>query len=242
MNKARSWFWGLFFLFAAAFIIASQLGVLAPGLSLWKMILSVFLLAIAIKGITYREFFSILIPVAVILILFAKPLGIEAITPWPVLGAAVLASIGLSILFKDKSRVWSATIGDHHGHDGRAHFERDETVETLDENAISCSVNFGAAIKYLHSPNLERADIKCSFGSLKVYFDQAKLSEKGADVYLDCSFSGVALFVPHEWKVINEINASMGGVKMYENRGANEDLVLRVKGNANFSGVEIIFI
>ena len=37
-------------------------------------------------------------------ILFDEALGIEAITPWPVLGAALLGTIGLNMIFNKNKR------------------------------------------------------------------------------------------------------------------------------------------
>lgn len=49
-----------------------------------------------------------MLPLAFLIIVNDKVLGMEAITPWPVLGAAVLGSIGLKFLFPG--------FGRKHGH------------------------------------------------------------------------------------------------------------------------------
>lgn len=240
MRKFRTVFWGIFFLVAAVFILVSQLGYLTPRISLWRLILSVFLLAITVEGVLHMEFFSILVPLAGIACLFDAQLGLQAITPWPLLGAATFASIGLSIIFHNKGSRWKQKYAFIHS-DNAAHPDFEETVENLNANMVFSKVTFGASIKYLHAQRLERAEFECSFGSLKVYFDQAQLSPDGADVRINCSFGGVTLYVPRGWTVKDDINASIGTVKNRENRPDTEN-VLRVRGNVSFGGVDIVYI
>lgn len=232
--KYKKWFWGAFFILAAAFIICSQLGILAT-FSIWTLLLTVLLAAIVIHSVVHVEFFGIFVPLAVILILFDTPLGIEALTPWPVLGAAVLLSIGLSILFRSKLH---RGYKKHGCHSAGVH----ETVEDLNEDRVACKMSFGSGIKYLHAQNLEQAEFDCSFGSLKIYFDQAKLNPNGADVLVNCSFASITFYVPHEWKVIDHIEASMGGVKNRENRSASDTNIIRLRGNVSFGSVEVVYI
>ncbi|MDR1620575.1 MAG: hypothetical protein LBS18_07940 [Clostridiales bacterium] len=232
---------------AAALVLLSQLDVLMPGLTLWKLVLGVFLVAITIEGIMRIEFFTILMPIAVIMILFRDQLGVRAITPWPVLGAAALASIGLHILFRNALRPFRTRQAQKRGVNCNDHFhDHDEsfyeTQETFTQNTIDSSTSFSNSIKYLRAPNLNRARFSCSFCSLKVYFDGAKLSENGADVYIDCSFSGVKLYIPHGWNVIENVQASMGGMKMSENRPPEDAPNLRLSGTVSFGAIEVIYV
>ena len=92
------WFWGLFFIVGAALIIVNQLGCLT-GISLFSLICTLLLIPIIIKSIAYRSFAGILFPIALLGIIYAEPLGITALSPWPLLAAALFGSIGLSLIF-----------------------------------------------------------------------------------------------------------------------------------------------
>mgnify|MGYP003547241417 CR=1 FL=1 len=99
--------WGLLFLVGAVYLIASRVWNL-PTVSVFSVILTVFLAWLLIEGLRHLNFWEILFPIAFFCIIYAKPLGITAFTPWPVLGAALLGSIGLSMIFKPKKhRTWS---------------------------------------------------------------------------------------------------------------------------------------
>ena len=64
-----------------------------------------------IKSIFKRNFSGILFPIAFICIIFDDKLGITAITPWTVLIAAALGSLGLSMIFHNKPNKY---FNNHH--------------------------------------------------------------------------------------------------------------------------------
>ena len=47
---------------------------------------------------------------------------------------------------------------------------------------------------------------------MKVYFDNSKIEENEAIVYIDARFAGVELYVPKEWNIINNVSCIFGGI------------------------------
>lgn len=240
--KKTTIFWGLFFILSAAFVILSQLGIIGQ-FNFWTLLLSVFLLAIIIQSIIHVEFFGILMPLAVIAILYADQLGIRAITPWPVLGAAFLGSIGFDIIFKDYvCKKYRARFG-HHLCGGVHDFNGGEHQEDIDNDNVNCQVSFAASVKYLHTKNLTSGVFSCSFGSLKVFFDQSELNPNGAVITVDNSFSGMELYIPANWNTTVNIATSMGGVSTKGMPRMDRSLPpLTIKGNCSFGGVDIYYV
>ena len=77
--RRRNVFWGIALLAAAAALLLSKLGILG-GISFWPMVLNIALLAILIKeGIEKRSFEGLLLPLAFLIIVNDKALGMEAI-------------------------------------------------------------------------------------------------------------------------------------------------------------------
>ncbi len=60
-----------------------------------SIILTIFIVAIAIKSLATRNVSVLMFSIVFLCIIYSETLGIESITPWPVLGAALLLSIGL---------------------------------------------------------------------------------------------------------------------------------------------------
>ena len=97
-------------------------------------------------------------------------------------------------------------------------------------------------VDYINSDKFEQADLGCSFGSMKVYFDNAKLNNGRGIVRIDASFSGVELYIPKTWIVENRVNTSFAGVDEKNRNMGNSDNILTIVGNASFAGVEIVYI
>lgn len=234
--KKEKIFWGVFFVAAAIFLIVSKLGFL-PDIGIFKLIITVFLASILIKSLIKLEFGGILFPAAFICILYDTELGIEAITPWPVLGAALLGSIGLSMLFKGRKKRWYYYEGEKKS---REEFEK--IINEGDGSRVFFKNSFGSSTKYINSDNFEFAQLESSFGGMKIYFDNAVIQKGNATVQMDISFSGVELYVPKTWTVIDQMNKSFGGMDE-KGKGSSSGMpVLTLMGDVNFSGVTIIYI
>lgn len=231
MKKERI-FWGVFFIGAAVALIVNKLGLLGGDLNLWTMLLTILLAAGLIKSAVYRSMSGILFSIAFLCILYAKPLGITALTPWTVLGAALLGSIGFSMLFRPKYSYGAC----HH------HNEHFDSTETIEGDQIRLENTFSSSIKYINSDDFKGANIECSFGAMKVYFDNAIIQEGQATVRLEVSFAGVELYVPKEWNVINSADVSFGGLDEKNRNVSSGTPILYITGEVSFSGVTIIYI
>jgi len=224
--KTKKALWGLFFVIIGITLIVNALGYIEIG-NVFYFIITLFLIPIFVKGIMHLNFSSILIPPAIVGCMYAKELGITTITPWPLLLCAMFVSIGLHLIF-----------GRHHhyGHKYNSIVERDGN------NDIDVDVQFNSVIKYIDAENLKSGMIDCSFGAAKVYFDQAKLDKDGATLQLDVSFSGVELYIPKDWKVINKTNVFAGGIEEKNTPTRSSENTLTLVGDVNFSGITIIYV
>lgn len=231
--KRERFFWGILLILIGAFLIVSKLGYFA-NVSVISLLLTIFLIAIIIKSIPRLNFAGILFPIAFICIIYDKQLGITNITPWTVLIAALFGSIGLSMIFHRHNK-WVNVKFDCDDY-------KFEKIDVEDENHVRFKNSFCGSVKYINTNSFEQADLKCSFGAMKVYFDNAVMSGNNATVRLNASFSGIELYIPKNWRVENKTNVFLGSVDE-KNRGSQETTnTLTLVGDINFSGVEIIYI
>jgi predicted membrane protein len=227
-------FWGLFFIFGAAFILVSQLGYL-QDVNVFTLLFAVFLAACFLKSLIHVEFTGMLFSLAFLAIIFDHELRITAITPWPVLGAALLGSIGLNIIFHKHHHYY-------HSYNHK-HFEENfETVDVEDGSKVNYGTSFGSSIKYVNSDDFKQANLHCSFGAMKVYFDNAVIQSGSAVINLQVSFSGVELYIPKEWKIVNHAGVSLGAITEKNRPQSNDSPVVTITGSASFSGIEIIYV
>lgn len=231
--KKRNIFWGVIFILIAACILFEKLGYFS-GINVFKVILAAGLCAILVENIPKLNFAGILFPIAFLAILFDEVLHIESLTPWPVLGIALFGSIGLSLIFPQKHK-------EYNGEYDSASFSGTTTQEF--NNVIDGYVSFNSSIKYIHSQNFERGNFKSSFGTLKVYFDQAVLNNNGATVEVNVSFGTITLFIPRSWNVQINAETSFGNI---DEKGARTPVVdasvLYVTGEVSFGSLEIVYI
>ena len=232
MKKER-FFWGVLLIVAGIFLVVSKLGFF-PDINVISLILTVFLGAVIIKSIPRLNFAGILFPLAFICIIYDKQLGITAITPWTLLIAALFASVGLSMIFHRHPRCINKK------HDCEDY--KFEKIDIEDESHIKFKSSFGASAKYINTDKFEEADFDCSFGAMKVYFDNATMKSENAIVRIDASFSGIELYVPGSWRVEDKTNVFLGGVS--EKNKSNKVITntLTLVGDISLSGVEIIYI
>jgi len=76
---------------------------------------------------------------------------------------------------------------------------------------------------------------------LEVYFDQAELHPDGAEVFVECSFGSVELYVPRHWRIINETRCTLGAAEINNKRfeSVPNPPTLTVYGNVSLGALEI---
>lgn len=228
-NKGGKVFWGILFLLGAAAFLVSRLGLL-EGISFWSIVFSIGLAAALINSLFRGSWGGILFSLAFLVIVNDEFLGLEAITPWPVLGAAALGTIGLNLLFPKFHRKKSFKLiagGEHRKGD------------TVSGDKVYYENTFGSTVKYVVG-EISQVRLDNSFGSMEVFFSDAVLKEHTAYVNVDSAFGTVSLYVPRDWRVVsNNIEAAFGGVDTSHVSNSEGADTLYVSGEISFGALEI---
>ncbi len=237
--KHRNWFWGIFFLAAGFFVVASQVGGFLQ-LGFWSIAATVLLLAAFIGSLMDLSFFGIFVSAALLYAIYQEPLSWPFVSVWLLLLTAVFISTGLSFIFHGRfQRRWVKRkyCGENWGTHG-------STEEYIDGDDVSISESFSEVSKYLHAECLRQAHIASSFGTLNVYFDSVTLSPDGAEVFVDVSFGKIEIYLPKEWRVIDQVHTSVGAVtnNLRSNTMAADSPVLTLKGRVSFGNLEIRYV
>ena len=238
------WMWGLLLLLAAALLIANQVGGFAE-FGVGSVIVGVICLAVLVQSIIGRSFAVIPFPLGALYFVFQSHFGWPHIGFWILFAAASLASIGLVVLLpsKIKKTIIAGINGDHdyeYSNDKtKSKFGKDDSEKNFDIN-----LEFGGVSRYLRSDCLESVKLHCRFGGLEVYFDDVELSPNGAEVLLSCSFGSIELYIPRHWKVIEDINCTLGGVESNKKRNhpSDDSPTLVIRGNVSFGGIDINYV
>ncbi len=227
MSKKKNTVWGIIFIILAGLILLKGFGILEDIFS-WKLIIAALLVSWLIDGLRRRDWGSILFPVAFLVVLFAK----NYVSPSSVIGAAIFGTIGLGILFGNKSKKNAAD-----------YIEYSEVADdTVTDNTFTFSNSFESAVKYVKADNFERANINCSFGEVKVYFDDAQIHCDEAIIHVDDKFGSINLYVPKEWYVTNEATAMFGGVEEKNRSITTGSPKVKITGNVGFGNITVTYI
>lgn len=213
-GKGGRVFWGILFLSGAVAFLVNRLDVWdgLEGISFWSILFTIGLAACLVNSLIRGSWGGILFSLAFLVIVNDKLLNLEEITPWPVLGAALLGTIGLNLLFPKFRRVKSYKLlagGEH------------VVGDAVSGDKVFYENAFGSAVKYV-TGEVSRVRLDNAFGSMEVYFTDAVLKDHSATVNVDSSFGRVVLYVPRNWQVINNTTSSFASDAVNDTAGNRE--------------------
>lgn len=230
MKKNNNTFWGVVLLLAGIYIIIHHLGFL-PDVNVVRLAVAVVCAVVFVRSLIRIEFGGMLFSLAILAILFSRELNLTAITPWPVLLAALLGSIGLDMIFGSRAGRFRR---------GKRDAVLDGTDEFVSGDEIVVRCLFNGTKKSISSDDFTKAKFFCKFGGLEVSFDDAVIQHGTASVELDVNFGGVELYIPQSWQIANHIDCMFGSVDEHRRgRDAGEGPTLVLDGNVRFGGVDI---
>lgn len=226
MKKTRI-VWGLYLVAASIIIILNELNLWT--VNLYKIIASLLLLPILVNGFKNRGFARILFPIVIMLELFSDELSLPDISIKVTLLATLILSIGLNLMFPKKKF--------------NIPHQSNNPMEPDSDNPV-ISGNFTGITKYLCSDNLKTVNLFSTCSGIKLFFDNVTLSPEGAIINCDIKFSGVDIFIPSSWKVINKTHCIGSGLNLPQKDIILPDdaLTLTLKGHLFCSGINIKYI
>lgn len=238
--KKRDFFWGSFFIVIAVILIGNIFDLFYIGEGLFQIIITIFLIALAISNLPEMRFYGIIMPLSVALVLNQSYFGMRN-NFWWILWAGFFLSAGLSLIFKPRRQKYFEKEFIN-GDGGFESYDEFKSGDSENADFVRISTNFADRTRYLHSSNFKGGYIENNFGSVRVYFDQCALSETGANVQIDCNFGQILLYIPATMPVINNIHTTLGSVTDEFRRTEVSGPTLVLHGDVTFGNVKIIYI
>ena len=232
----KNWFWPTFLIASAIILVTSQLGLFTLHVSIWSLILTLILIAALISSLRYLNMAGVVFAIAFLAIIYAQPLGITKLVPWTILGAALLFSIGLSMLIHPRY--------DHHRNYHHHHYYRDnhtESTGTINDDHVNLDLSLGNSIRYVHSNHFQTANLNVSMAGAKVYFDDVEIKDNHASINIDVSLGSLELYIPETWQVQEGLSNSMGHIT-YEGTPAPAGPVITLNGSVSLGELRLIYI
>lgn len=228
-------FWGVGLIAAAVFLVIDQLHLLPFTIGFWAIFWTVVFVASLITSVINKNLYGAIFSIAFLVIVYAKPLHIAALSPWTILLVAILFSAGISLIFRKSFKPtiiingkkvnanWSDLINKN--------FKADNVITDnsfgVDSDNVVISGKMTEASRYIHSQNLKTVTIDSSMGDVSVYLDDAKAAEDEVIMNINTSMCDVDVYIPSDWQVENNMQNSLSDVDIDHSKGTGTKLILQ---------------
>ncbi len=245
--------WALVFLVFAAFFTAlvfipshelAKFGLAVNNSgTVWSMIGAISLASIAVISLMSLQWFNVFYCSAGSFLLangfVFHWLNLTSAQVWGIFGITTLLAIAFSTLSKRKNVCKGGCLDKKKKYCGVEDF--DEEISS-NEN-VDISVKMSGIIHYVESENLKTVSISANCAGAKVYFQNAILADKKMVVDVDVFLSGVELYFPRDWKVVNEVGTILGETSINGRSDIDSDSpTILLKGKVLLGGVKVVYI
>lgn len=244
-NKFWRSFWGIFFLAAAALVVVNQMGILTYKLGFWAVVGTIIFGLSLIDGLLNRRITESVFSIAFILMIFADPLHIQRLVPWTILLAAVLISIGLGIIFRNRFHtVAYANKKIKNFRDKRESISDNiftDTVSNEDGAHVSIDQTLSDTSRYIHSKSLETIDVNAKMGEVNIYLDDAQAANDTVVMNLNVTMTDLNIYLPLSWQVESNMTPTLGDFEIDgTSNGGGPTLI--VQGRASMCDIDVNYI
>ena len=219
-KSSKSIFWGAVLIIAAILLILQGAGVsFGYGLSIWRIVLGVILLAWIIEKLLKCAFSEVIFPLAFEFLLFEGPIanafGLEnkdIIDNWIVLLAAFFATVGLGILLPKRKT------------DGLC----------FEKNIGNTTVNIDAS-------SFSNADIHDVLGNVNAYFINTGSYNGSGVVHIYDNTGKITLHVPKSWNAVVDSYDNLGNVEVPAREDGVFDHTVTLDIHDNLGKIMVIY-
>ncbi len=240
-------FWGIFFIVCALFVVLNQMGIWTYKLGFWAAVGTVIFAISLLDGLINRRITESVFSIAFILMIFAEPLHITRLVPWTILLAAVLISIGLGIIFRNRfhtvayankkiknfrnkreaitDHIFTDTVSKEQG----AHVVVDQTMSDTS--------------RYIHSKELETIDMNAKMSDVNLYLDDAQAANETVTMNVNLTMTDLTIYLPLSWQVeSNMASTFMSGDFEIDGTSNGGGPTLIIQGRSNMSDIKIEYV
>ena len=225
--------WGALLVLIAALIVGSQIFSFNT-INVWTIIATIMAVYILVESVLSRNFLLICLALATLYLLYITPLSLPVVSPWYLFLGAVVAGIGLTMMFRRRPakhlRFLTHPAILKAGH--------------LDETQPTLNVNFSTSQLTLHADAMHSGQFVIFFGALHLDLTQAELADDKAEVWVDSNFSSLKLTVPRDWRVIDNLTVMMGTANVHAEQAVVDDDSPQfiLSGSVSFGSVKVEYI
>lgn len=211
-HRINSIITGLLLILFAAMLMLNKMGILTAfppvKLMLKVVLIAILIYFIIVNGFGKRSFLGVTVPLGIIACLFSDLLGISMVSPVTIILVSVLVGIGLSMIFGfGKQSSVRHYFGGKYTSSTKEYSDVDGTFSI--ENSLA------ERTAYMSVNDLRYGEIENGLGSLTVYLNGTTLDSEGATIDIDNGLGRLQLYVPKEFRVVQNIDNGLGSVNTH---------------------------
>lgn len=240
-------FWGIFFIACALFVVLNQMGIWTYKLGFWAAIGTVIFAISLLDGLINRRITESVFSIAFILMIFAQPLHITRLVPWTILLAAVLISIGLGIIFRNRFHtVVYANKKIKNFRDKREAITDHIFTDTVtkDQGAhVVVDQTMSDSSRYIHSKDLETIDVNAKMSDVNLYLDNAQAAGETVVMNVNLTMTDLTIYLPLSWQVENGMAMTfMSGDLETDGTSNGGGPTLIIQGHSTMSDIDVKYV
>lgn len=239
MNLRKNIFWAIPFIVVGIVWLLRNMGIIADDV--FHIIVSWQMLVMYVGAFSFfsRQYVGGLITFLFGLYFLMPELDWmdgSGLTIWPLL----LVLVGIVILFSPRRK--------KHAHwKGRGEVTGNETDGSTKSEFINIDGyvesdnTLGSVEQIILDPVFKGARIKVLFGGTILDLRRTKLDSPKTYIDIDCTFAGVEIYVPNDWRLNFNARPLMGGCedkRFNASVDMDKEHVLVIRGNVTFGGIE----
>ena len=201
------------------------------GLPLWTLLFVLGFGYGAVQNALRRNYTSAYVCGVIALIILERHYGWLNVGTGTLVLAAVLAGIGLGMIFKPVLYRFDFQYGPH-----RKNVLEDDFIGEKGNDTI-----FGNTTRYINDENLTRVTGNIVFSGTSLYFANATILGEQAIYSGDAVFSNVKLYVPKDWNVEFAGDKVFSSIKTYPSPNPSGKTLV-ITGDYVFSNLEVFYI
>lgn len=240
-------FWGIFFIACALFVVLNQMGIWTYKLGFWAAIGTVIFAIGLLDGLINLRITESVFSVAFILMIFAEPLHITKLVPWTILLAAVLISIGLGIIFRNRfhTLVYANKKIKNFRNKREAITDHIFTDTVTKEQGAHVMVDqtMSDSSRYIHSKKLETIDVNAKMSDVDLYLDDAQAAGDSVTMNVNLTMSDLTVYLPLSWQVESNLASGfMSGDFEIDGTSNGGGPTLIINGRSSMSDIDIEYV
>lgn len=210
---------------------------LFAGIPTNKLVWTIILAVLGIGSLISCSWEGVIIAGGILVKMYDTQLGFEISTPILIIIMILLIIACNSFFDRPDKKIMKQTVID-----GKGSYIEKRNEDSDNGEILYYRNRFNGMTKYINSENLKEITVDSRFGGFELYLKDALVPSGQVVLDIRAKCSGIEIYIPHNWTVVNNMRTIMCGVEESPRcleEGETSPVELIITGKADKSGIDI---